>query len=133
MNLEESIYTYLSGYAALTTYVNNKIYPLNIPDKTKNPAIAYKRISGVRTAVLQGYTGETNPVIQFTCKADTYSEMKTVQEKLRIALENFTGQMGGGVTINAVLLEADFDVYDDETSEYISFTDFRFFHKENIT
>ena len=132
MLIEQALYTYLSTYAGLTALIGTRIYPNTIPQNGTLPAVAYTKVSGYRYHSLGGDTGEASPVYQFSVFGSSYSSVKAVTEKIRDALQNYTGLMGGasGVTVKAVLMMSQSDGYDQDVNEYYDITEYQIFYKE---
>ncbi|MDA8212162.1 MAG: DUF3168 domain-containing protein [Clostridia bacterium] len=117
MIIEEALYAHLNTYANLTALVGNRIYPLVLPQKGSYPAITYQKVSGPRLHALQTDPGTAHPRFQISCWAQTYSKAKAVVKQVQAALQDFSGIMGGagGVQVDAVLFENEFDLYEEET------------------
>ncbi|MDA8227051.1 MAG: DUF3168 domain-containing protein [Desulfitobacterium hafniense] len=132
MMFEEALYALLKSHADLAKLVSDRVYPLTLPQKCPLPAIAYQRVSGARMHALQGDTGYTMPVLQFSCWAGNYAECKVVAEQLRLCLQNFSGFMGGpdGVFVGAVLLESEIEGYEPDTGTYYTNLEFQFHYIE---
>ena len=88
MSIESSLFTALTGNAALTALIGTRLYPDAMPQGAVLPCIVYQRISTPRT---QGF-GSSQPVIvsrprlQFSCWALTASAALAVCAALRTAL-----------------------------------------------
>lgn len=130
--IEEALYAHLSAYANLTALVSNRIYPKILPQKGTYPAITYQKISGPRLHTLQTDPGTARPRFQISCWAQTYNQAKAVAKQVQIALQDFSGVMGGvgGVQVDAVLLENEYDAFEDETGLYQVPVDFIIWHQE---
>lgn len=117
MVIEEALYAHLSTFAGLAVLVSNRIYPLVLPQKGTYPSITYLKVSGRRLHALQTDPGMASPRFQISCWAQTYTQAKAVAKQVQAALQNFSGVMGGagGVQVDAVLFENEFDLYEDET------------------
>ncbi len=133
MKLHEALFSYLKTYAGLTALVGTKIYPLQIPQNVNVPAVVYQLISQERMHSLGGDKGMTSPSMQLTSYATTYNTAKNVAEQVRIALQNYTGTMGSGVTIQSVLMTSEFDGYESDTLYYFVEQEFKIYYIENLT
>ena len=73
MNIDESLYKYLSTYAGLTALISTKVYPLIIPQAVERPAIAYQRISDPPEHAMGTDAAIYHPRYQINCWANTYT------------------------------------------------------------
>lgn len=128
MQLEEALYNYLSTYSGLST----RIFPEILPQGITKPAIVYQRVSTNRIHTMRVDGSLVATMFQFTVWDVTMSGAKTVATYLRNALQNKTGLIGGvsGVTINAVLIENEFNTFDSETLEFGVVLEFEIFYYE---
>jgi hypothetical protein len=133
MLFEEALFKYLSTYAALSAYVDKKIYPLAIPEDKKSPAIAYQQISSRNIDSLQTSSDAGYFNYQLSIYANTYTEAKNIAKVLKTALKDYTGIMGGsgGVNIGAThKIGDDIDGQDEETKEYSVKQEYSFFFEK---
>jgi 6-phosphogluconate dehydrogenase (decarboxylating) len=79
-----------------------------------------------------GPTGLAWPRFQITGQADTYSEVVDLINKVRIALDGFTGTMGGagGVTIEGSFVKDVHDGYEFATERETRRLDVVIWHQE---
>jgi hypothetical protein len=98
---ETALYNYLSAYAGLTALIGTRIYPLQLPQNAKYPAVAYQQISGPRIHAMGTDPGMTYPRYQFTCWGDDHDDAAAIAKQIRLAFTNYSGTMGGdgGVTV----------------------------------
>ncbi len=131
---EETLYTHLINAAEVKAIVQDRIYPLMIPQNKSLPAVTYQKISGERLHSLQGDTGYTTPVFQISARAETYAQCKALAQEIRLCLQNFTGQMGGtdGLNIGAVLMLGEVEGYEPDTGGWYSHMDFQFHYEERV-
>jgi hypothetical protein len=132
MNIEEALYSKLTGDAGVAALVVARIYPNVVPQDIAMPAVAYQRISTVRDMAHDGPTGVAHARFQFTISASTYSSARNVANAIRVALDGFSGLMGGvgGVTVEAVFVENDFDGYNQAGGEQVVRMDALVIHQE---
>ena len=110
--LEEGLVAYLKAQSP--TIAGDRIYPFPLPQNWASPAITFQRISGVRERGLDGPHGRARPRIQIDVWAkQDYASAKNLAEELRQLLDGFAGTMGT-VTVDAVSLESDRDLYEDQ-------------------
>ena len=132
MNIEEALYNKLSTTSGVTTICSTRIYPNVIPQDAAMPAVAYQRISTVRDMAHDGPTGMAHARFQFTCSAALYSTARSLANAIRVALDGFSGTMGGagGVAVEASFVENDSDGYNQAGGEYVVRLDVRIIHHE---
>jgi hypothetical protein len=132
MNIEEALYSKLSTTSGVMTICSTRIYPNVIPQDAAMPALAYQRISTVRYMAHDGPTGVAQARFQFTCSAALYSTARSLANAIRVALDGFSGLMGGtnGVVVEAVFVENDFDGYNQAGGEQIVRLDVLVMHQE---
>jgi hypothetical protein len=134
MRFEEALFAHLKAFTGLKSLVDERIYPLVLPQKAVLPAVTYQKISGERLHKLQGDTGFTRPVYQLSCWAENYAQCKAVAEQVRLSLQNYSGFMGGteGVAVGAVLLEGEAEGYESDTGTFYINMDFQFYYSEQV-
>lgn len=135
MRFEEALFAHLKDCTGLKSLINERIYPLILPQKAVLPAITYQKISGERLHKLQGDTGFTRSIYQMSCWAENYAQCKAVAEQLRLCLQNHSGLMGGteGVAVGAVLLKGELEGYDEsDTGTFYINMDFQFYYSEQV-
>jgi hypothetical protein len=115
MTIEADLRTHLVNDSDVSAIVGSRVYPMRLPQGFDLPAISYQRVSGDRSKDLQGSTGHTEPRIQIDCWAKSYGEIKNLAEKLRLSLDRFTGDLGGGQYVHHVSLEGERDMFEEET------------------
>jgi len=136
MSIESGLVAYLKTDTDLMVLVGNgdspitcRIYPVRLPQNWTAPAITYQRISGSRLHHLNGPAGRAHPRIQFDIMGDTYASVRSVGDKLRIALDGYAGSMGSE-TVGVATIENDFDGYLSDTDTFRISMDFTIWHVE---
>lgn len=121
MKIEEALFSYLKSYAGLSALVGTRIYPLVLPQNPTLPAVTYFKVSRAGERTLGG----PNPVlkqvrIQFSCWGSTYRSAKDVAEQVMMALQDYTGTMGGtdGVKVLDANPVNERDIYEQNTGIY---------------
>lgn len=130
MIIEEALKSYLTGYAGLTALISTRVYPLRLPESPTYPSVTYQRISAPRIHSHSGPSGLAFPRFQFDCYSPTYLGAKAVATQVRLALDGYTGTMGGGVSVGSSLLQDDRDFYDTATRIWRVSIDFIIGHTE---
>lgn len=129
--IEEAIYSRLSGTSAVTAICSTRIYPAKIPQEAALPAVAYQRISARRVKAHAAPTGLARVRVQVVCVARSYSEVKGLATEVRKALEGVVASVGG-VTVQGSWLETDADEYGDAEGLHSVRQDFMLWHTEAI-
>jgi len=112
MVIEEALFYHLKNTAGISAIVGSRIYPNVIPQDVSLPAIAYQVISRPGLMAHDGPPGIAWPRFQITAQADNYNQVVSLTNAVRVALDGFSGLMGGvgGVTIEGAFVK---DVRDD--------------------
>ena len=90
--------------AAIETATSCSAYPQVVPESAAVPFVVYARVGTTREFL--GVTGVAiSPTGSFTVEiyADTYSQVKSLADQVRGAMNNFNGTVNGA-TITSVLL-----------------------------
>lgn len=128
--IEEAVYSRLSGNAGVSALVSTRIYPNKIPQEATLPAIAYQRISARRVKAHAAPTGLARVRVQVTCVARSYSEVKGLAAAVRTAMQGVMGTVGG-VWVQGSWLETDADEYGDAETLHSVRQDFMIWHTES--
>ena len=116
MAIEADLRTHLVNDTDVNNIVGTRVYPLKLPQTAELPAISFQRISADRAkSVSQGSIGHATPRIQLDCWARSYSAVKNLATKVRLALDTFTGNLGGGSYVQHVSLEGESDGFEEGT------------------
>ena len=137
MEINEALYSYLSGYAGLTALISNRIYPDILPQNTPYPAITYQKISENEIDTFNQPTTLMMPIYQFSCWGSTRSSSEAVAKQLRLAFKNYKSTtMGGagGVSVSAVRIINRLGTYETDNDgkiiAYGTLTDFEISYQE---
>ena len=127
MNIDESLYAYLSTYAELVALVGTKVYPLVLPQDVALPAVTYQRISDPPEHAMGTDAAIYHPRYQINCWANTYTGVQALAAQVKAALRDYTSSaMGGtgGETVHRVFYEGAYGDYDSNAGEYRETLDF---------
>jgi hypothetical protein len=132
MNIEEAIYSKLTGDAGVSALVSTRVYPNVVPQDIAMPAVAYQRISTVRDMAHDGPLGIAHARFQFTISASSYSSARNVANAIRAAVDGVSGTWGGegGVVIEASWVENEVDGYNQAGEEQVVRMDVLVIHQE---
>jgi hypothetical protein len=109
--IEEALVAYLTTHPGLSALIGTRLYPRPLPQRPTLPAVTYFRVSGPRDLAHDGPVGLAHPRFQFDCwGADTLAAIQTANQ-LRLALDGFSGLMGGvgGVEVHLAEVVGDHD------------------------
>jgi len=95
MEIEEALTSYLLGFTGFAALIGDKLYPDELPQGIKLPAVIYSKISDVKEHTLAGQSSLESPMLQFTVFADTKTAARTIANQLKAALCDFQGMMSG--------------------------------------
>ena len=96
-------------YDALKSLVNDRCYPVLMPQNTPYPALAYSRQASDPQYRIEGRASLTQVRISIDCYAATYDEVKTLSDQIRTAME--TASFKGTMIFDADFYEPDVKVY----------------------
>lgn len=128
MAFEDSLWSYLTGYAGLSALISTRLYPNVIPETAPAPAVAYQRISRQRWRSRDGYSGKSVSRYQFTAVGDTPSDARDVALQIVAALESFAGTMDG-LTVDVAMVDDERDDYLPRSQEYTEQVDVDVIHE----
>ncbi|QRN84840.1 DUF3168 domain-containing protein [Clostridia bacterium] len=95
MELEEALTSYLLAYPGFTALIGDKLYPDELPQGIKLPAVIYSKVSDVKEHTLVGQNRLERPMLQFSVFASTKTAARAIANQLKIALCDFQGIMFG--------------------------------------
>jgi len=131
--LEEGIVAFLIADASVGAVVDNRIYPMMIPQGATLPCITFQRISTPRivTHDSSGATGDLiSPRFQFDAWGVTQKSVKEISDVIRKVLHGKTGALAGGVSIRAALADAEEPEFDPDSELYRSRSDYIIWYQE---
>ena len=132
--IEAALVTYLKTQSGLTDLINNRIFPYEIPQKTKLPAVYYQVISDIPRHTLDRQNPLESPFIQFTVEALRSTEARAVRNQITLALKDYVGTLSG-IPVQYIQLENKFSTI--ETSAdgikktYIEDAEFQIFFERS--
>ena len=106
--IEEAVYTILSGNGTVAGLVSTRIYPLAAPQDVALPAIAYQRISDRAWNAHDGSVELARCRVQITCMDDDYAGAKALAAAVKAALNGYNGT-ASTVRIYGALLDNELD------------------------
>lgn len=125
--MEPDLRAKLSSAAAISALVGSgaaaRIHPVILPQNPVLPAISYQRIDAEHVHDHGGMSGLAHARMQLDCWDDDYAGARDLAEKVRLALDGFTGVVGS-TTFGAIWLLDERDLYDDAPLFYRRSMDF---------
>jgi len=101
MELGKLTYSLLSADATISSYVGNKIFPVQIPQNTQHPAIVYQHDSQVPTNIKDGPSPLDTVGLSIVIYATTYDDAQAIAGRVRTMLDHYQGTTAG-VTVNRI-------------------------------
>lgn len=123
MTIQQALFNYLSTFPGLTGLIGTRVYPLRPPQNATKPYVTYAKVTGPRVRTFSTDQGG-QPRFDFTCTADDYSSADAVRAQVRVALEGYSGLMGGAVNVVSVQQNNEVDLQDPEAKLYHLVVDF---------
>jgi hypothetical protein len=123
--ISEYVYSTLSGAAALTALVADRIFPMLAPELTPRPYIVFTKISTVPTETHDSSSAERldETIVQFMIVAETYTATEDIAAALRNVLEDAGGPVNGSTEISNIR-----ETYESDTELFVTQLDANFFH-----
>lgn len=81
-DIEPDLIGYLLGFASIADLIDDRIYPVEIPQGGDRPCIVYSIQNRMRDRTQDGETGLVNALIEFDCQADSYAEVRAMETAL---------------------------------------------------
>lgn len=116
--MEAGIQQHLAADVDVAAIVAKRIYPLLLPDTRHLPAVTYQRVSTTRDYTTTGPVSLTHVRLQIDSWGSTYAEAKTTAEAILRSLEAFTGLLPDGTHVDSIMLDASYDLYDEDARSY---------------
>lgn len=112
-----SIYTLLSGHAALTDIVGTQIYPVQAPQGKKDPMVIF----GVVKQTGEHSKDRTSPEdwieVDLVAYSKDYDQMQAIQKQIRVALDGQSGTIAGNVISQISFMNYE-DVWEEERESF---------------
>lgn len=96
MTVEEVLVTILYAHSGLTALIGTRLYANGeVPANERRDYVVYQEISSPRDHTHSGPSGYSKPRIQFYGYSETHAGAKAIQTQLRLALDGYSGEVGG--------------------------------------
>jgi len=132
MKIEQAILKELLADSGTTSLIGERLYYVKAPQDVAKPYVVFFKASGPREYSHDGASELARPRFQFSCFATTYYQAKQIAEAIRVAIEAFSGTMGGvgGVEIGSCFCINESDIYEEDTKLFHVAVDYLICHKE---
>jgi hypothetical protein len=121
----------------VTAIAASRVFPNVLPQRATFPAIAYSQITSQRTSVMGVDTGTVQSTWQVDAYAQNYADARKLASAVRKALQRKAGTFPSGSPpaiaqrlIQAIFVEADTDLFEDETQLHRVSTDYVIWYQE---
>jgi hypothetical protein len=91
-SIETQVINYLLGLTELTDLVDNRIYPMQLAEKTDFPAIAYRRISTNKSNRARSQFLES-VMIEFDIYGDSMKETNEIMEVMKSLIDGVSTEL----------------------------------------
>lgn len=124
MGIKKAMSNFLRQSTGVSAVLDDRIFFLNAPTKSKLPYVVFETISSPGTHHMGGQSEIANPTFQFSCFGKTGPEAEAAKEAIRNAIVGFRG-LWDDVIISSVLLQDESDEFDppDDGSEDGTFSE----------
>jgi len=111
--------------------INNKIYPTNAPEGKAPPYLVYILSSYKRIKTFEGRTNSTDSSYLLNILAGSYSEMKSLTEKVEDCINSFLQNEVGneGIYISDLTVHNISEQYEHELKLYRGIIDVTFYYE----
>ncbi len=112
MAFAEDLVSYFTTRPALIALVDERVYPLRLPQGPTFPAVFYQQVGGLPEHSHDSEASR-NPRVQFTVCAKTYAATVDVAAQVRVAVDAWYASM-----IGAAFVESSIDMSDPTPAIY---------------
>lgn len=131
----DAIYAHIKTVSGLNSLIggstNPRAYYGRLPQTPTLPAVSYFEVDNTRLYRHRGPSGDAAPLIQFDCWATTQDSARAVSEQVRLAMNSFSGSIGG-VTVDHATCVGSRDVPDEVSEGHHIAMDFEIKHREAV-
>lgn len=134
-DIEQALYTRLTGFAALATLVSTRVTPMALDQELRDiaallDAVTFQKVSAVRLHSYGALPGVVTARFQIDSWARSYAKAKAVAAQVRLALANQYGTTWSSVVIQNCKIENEIDDMDAEVGLYRVTQDFSITYEE---
>lgn len=111
INIGKDIYTLITSDSTINNIINNKLYPIIIPENVENPVVVYERTGN------KDYNKDSSlptATIELTILADSYAESLNIASAIDNLLDGYSGTVNDTLIRNCRLINV-VETYADDT------------------
>ena len=123
MNEGKAIYTILTEDAGVSAVVGNKVYPQIAAQGAAFPFIVYVLQDNSPSDTKSGVSTLDEIRYDIVAAAETYASLSSLTERIRLALDRYTGTVNGIVIDSIQFIDLDVD-NDPATETYVSSSEY---------
>lgn len=127
--VEQALTARLTGSTSVSSLAGSRVYPVELPQNPKLPALTYDLISSIREPGGGTDSGDVHARLQVTAWAKTYAAASGLSEGVRAATQRWSGT-STGVVVQEIMIENEFAFYDDETGTHAHTLDLMVHYEE---
>ncbi len=90
--IEDAVRFVLTSDAAVAALIDQRVYPLTMPQSGKLPAIVFQRISTVGSYTLEGPATPTAARVQLNLMSTSFTQVRQLAAAARKALDGYSGR-----------------------------------------
>lgn len=129
MSVEKAIYSRLTNYANLQALISDRVFFDVLDQSATMPAVVFSRISTERFPAMGSNVGVAKARIQVAAYDDTGLGAITTAVQVKAALDRWSGT-AGGVVVQHIFIDAEFEEYDPDSKKHRSVLDFLVWFQE---
>jgi hypothetical protein len=123
MNEGKAIYTILTEDAGVSAVVGNKVYPQIAAQGAAFPFVVYVLQDNSPSDTKSGVSTLDEVRYDIVAAAETYATLSSLTERIRLALDRYTGTVSGVVVDSIQFIDLDVD-NDPATETYVSSSEY---------
>lgn len=123
MNEGKAIYTILTEDAGVSAIVGNKVYPQIAAQGAAFPFVVYVLQDNSPSDTKSGVSTLDEIRYDIVAAAETYASLSSLTERIRLALDRYTGTVNGIVIDSIQFIDLDVD-NDPATETYVSSSEY---------
>jgi len=123
MNEGKAIYTILTEDAGVSAVVGNKVYPQIAAQGAAFPFVVYVLQDNSPSDTKSGVSTLDEIRYDIVAAAETYASLSSLTERIRLALDRYTGTVNGIVIDSIQFIDLDVD-NDPATETYVSSSEY---------
>ena len=107
--MKKALFDFLNADVPITALVGDRIFPIQAPTGADLPRVTITRITNGHEHHLLGAAGLSQAVYQIDSWGRNSSEVTSVAEAIRTALDGFIDKLMGAVNVRGAFLESETD------------------------